>query len=80
MQTSLSANSSAVASGYKVFMLAIALLDNMTSLNDFLNALKAIYIGRIENKGNVCTLIMIPTKAKYRTTLTNPKKKSRYNI
>lgn len=73
-------------------MLAIARLDSITSLSDFLNALQMqttmslhdchknyetqylrdMYIGRIENKGKVCTLIMITMKAMYRTTLINP--------
>ncbi len=50
---SVAASSSAVASGYHVFMLWIALLDKMTSLNAFLKALAVRYIGLTANSGSV---------------------------
>ncbi len=54
MQTlSVAASSSSVASGYQVFMLWMALLDRITSLNAFLKALAVRYMGLTANSGNV---------------------------
>ena len=47
------ANSSGVASGYRVFMLWIARRESTTSLKAFLKALMVRYIGLTANRGRV---------------------------
>ena len=61
-------------------MYAIALLDKITSLNDFLKPLMVRYIGRMANKGNVWIFTITITKTTYKQHFTKPKKKFKGTI
>lgn len=54
--------------------------DMMASVTAFLNCLIVRYMGRMANRGKVCTFIIMVMKAIYKSTLMKPVKSSVYSM